>query len=53
MSLSIDQLQVTSFATTSSLPSAQRYTEEAGCYSPLCMPTMVATQCPETGTVAV
>jgi hypothetical protein len=51
MSLSPDQLEVTSFATTSAVSPVQPYTQAVGCYSPLCMPTMLANQCPETGTI--
>ncbi len=51
MSLSADQLEVSSFPTTGPVAPGYPYTQAAGCYSPLCMPTMVQTQCPETGTV--
>jgi hypothetical protein len=53
MPLSVDQLEVVSFSTTESMPPAQRFTEEVGCYSPFCMPTALPEQCPDTGTVAV
>ncbi len=47
MSLSIDQLQVTSFATTSSVAPALAYSEEA-CDSPLCGPSEMRTGCTDT-----
>jgi len=52
MPLEVDQLAVDSFSTTTeSMPPAQRYTEEKGCYSPFCMPTALPEQCPEPVTV--
>ena len=51
MTLSVDQLQVTSFATASpeSAPLAP-YTipPEENCYSPYCVPTDLPEQCPDT-----
>jgi hypothetical protein len=54
MSLSIDQIDVASFETTVAEPGAvtSPYTApQPNCYSPLCMPTALPEQCPETGTV--
>ena len=52
MALSIDQLEVTSFDTTPEaydLSPNQPYTPPIrNCYSPLCMPTALPDQCPET-----
>lgn len=55
MSLSIDQLQVTSFETTAEpydLSPNMPYTPPVkNCYSPLCIPTELPEQCPDKTTV--
>ncbi|HYH79428.1 MAG TPA: hypothetical protein VEX86_06515 [Longimicrobium sp.] len=55
MSLSIDQIQVASFETVSQyVPALQPYTApEPNCYSPLCIPTALQEQCPDTGGTVV
>jgi len=53
MSLSVDQIEVASFETTRQ-PVDVAYpitTPQPNCYSPLCMPTALPEQCPQTGTV--
>jgi hypothetical protein len=47
MSLSLDQLQVTSFATTAWPAPALAYSQEA-CDSPLCGPSEMRTGCTDT-----
>ncbi|HET7231553.1 MAG TPA: hypothetical protein VFJ16_16205 [Longimicrobium sp.] len=47
MFLSIDQLQVTSFTTTSSVAPSAAYSDEA-CDSPLCGPSEMRTGCTDT-----
>jgi len=47
MSLSIEQLEVTSFATTAALAPRLAYSQEA-CDSPLCGPSEMPTGCTNT-----
>ena len=53
MTLSVDQLQVTSFETSTFEPAPiGPYTPPiANCYSPLCIPTDLPEQCPDKTTV--
>jgi hypothetical protein len=54
MAISADDLEVSSFETTVQPGGvSQPYTAPIpNCYSPLCVPTWIKEQCPETGTVA-
>ena len=53
MTLSLDQLQVTSFetATYEASPVTQFTPPQPNCYSPLCIPTELKEQCPDKTTV--
>ena len=50
MPLTVDQIEVTSFATAeaASIDSVAYTAPQPNCYSPLCIPTALPEQCPET-----
>lgn len=54
MSLSVEQIEVASFETTAvevGVVTSPYTAPQPNCYSPLCMPTALPDQCPETQTV--
>jgi len=55
MSLSVDQIEVSSFATAeaNSANDVAYTAPQPNCYSPLCIPTELPEQCPQNGVETV